>query len=613
MWVDNASKIDMLFYKPYADVIMSILSDERLTPVTIGLFGSWGAGKSTLLNFVNQKVSEKRDDAFHCISINAWLLESYDDAKAAIIEAVLKEIESSIKKNATIFERVKSKIKGILKKVNWLKLGGFLAKKAVATGISLATANPLPIALSIASDVKQAATTVQGIEEIQEKILDNQTEKSAAKTIREIRSEFQELLKDAEIKNLIVCIDDLDRCLPDRIVETLEAVKLFLSVERTSFIFAVDESIVRYAIERQYPTIGENAVNISKDYIEKIIQIPISLPELSSKDIQNYLILLIVEQYFSNNDMATFMAAVESGKLLTQKYPISISDIESIIDESSLKSENPNALESELNIIDGIRKVVCSSLKGNPRQAKRFLNTFTIKKELSRFYFGDEIDFKVLAKLLALYIIDVSKFVEVANWFNKTYDGEIRALKELVEKAQQDKLSDEDGAWKSNEKLKEWLLTAPVNIYTQNLRNYFYLTRDLSKEIKEDMNALSDSEMKLMSEINTVASVNLKSSINTLKNDKGIRDNVIKKLIIDKFREGIYGLDKISEFFKNFVDMRDEIVSILESRVREIQLSDVPFLQSMYTADQQRMKPIVENMRDDRLKNQILKSQGGKK
>lgn len=610
MWIDNASKIDLLFYKPYADVIMSILSNERLTPVTIGLFGSWGAGKSTLLNFIDQKVIEKGQNDLHCININAWMLEGYEDAKAAIIEAVLKEIESSVKKYISLFGKVKDKIKSILKKVNWLKLGGYLIKKTIATGISLATANPLPIALSIASDVKDVATTVQGIEDVQDKFVDSQTEKSAAKTIREIREEFQKLLVDAEIKNLIVCVDDLDRCLPDRIVETLEAVKLFLSVERTSFIFAVDENIVRYAIERQYPTIGDNNISISKDYIEKIIQVPITLPELSSKDIQNYLLFLIVEKYLSEEDMRKFIAIVESDKLLTQKSPIVISEIDGILEEQSIKVQDEESFRSELNIIDGIRQVVCSSLKGNPRQAKRFLNTFTIKKELSQFYFGEEIDFKVLAKLLALYIIDVAKFVEVANWFNQTYDGEIHNLRTLVEKAQQGKLSDDDGSWNSNEKLRGWLLTEPVNIYTQNLRNYFYLTRDLSKEIKEDMNSLNDSEIKLMSEINEASAINMARCIDTLNNDKLVRDDVIKKLVIEKYRNDRYGLDKISEFFKKCTDMRDGIVEILNYKINETDFAKYPFLKAMYIADKQRMQQVIEKLKDTQIRDQILN--GGK-
>ena len=53
------------------------------------------------------------------------------------------------------------------------------------------------------------------------------------------------MLEDvSEIDNLTVIIDDLDRCTPDRIIDTLEAIKLFLSVKKTTFIIAVDQRII---------------------------------------------------------------------------------------------------------------------------------------------------------------------------------------------------------------------------------------------------------------------------------------------------------------------------------------------------------------------------------
>jgi len=52
-------------------------------------------------------------------------------------------------------------------------------------------------------------------------------------------------------------VDDLDRCSPDRIIETLEAIKLFLSVENTTFIIAIDEDVVRYSVKRKYPKIND--------------------------------------------------------------------------------------------------------------------------------------------------------------------------------------------------------------------------------------------------------------------------------------------------------------------------------------------------------------------
>ena len=56
MWLDNASSIDMLFYSPYADTVVKFAKNKSLTPLTIGLYGSWGAGKSSLLNIINKKL-----------------------------------------------------------------------------------------------------------------------------------------------------------------------------------------------------------------------------------------------------------------------------------------------------------------------------------------------------------------------------------------------------------------------------------------------------------------------------------------------------------------------------------------------------------------------------
>lgn len=54
MWLDKESQIDLLAYSPFAELITNITANERLNPLTIGLFGRWGAGKSTLLKLVEK-------------------------------------------------------------------------------------------------------------------------------------------------------------------------------------------------------------------------------------------------------------------------------------------------------------------------------------------------------------------------------------------------------------------------------------------------------------------------------------------------------------------------------------------------------------------------------
>ena len=91
MWLDNASNIDMLFYSPYANTIVNFIKEPELTPLTIGLYGSWGAGKSSLLQLIQQNIDHDTKDIV-CISLNAWQFEGYEDATVSYTHLTLPTI-----------------------------------------------------------------------------------------------------------------------------------------------------------------------------------------------------------------------------------------------------------------------------------------------------------------------------------------------------------------------------------------------------------------------------------------------------------------------------------------------------------------------------------------
>lgn len=68
---------------------------------------------------------------------------------------------------------------------------------------------------------------------------------------------FEDLLDKAGIEQLIVLIDDLDRCLPDTAIETLEAVRLFVFTSRTAFVVAADEAMIEYAVRKHFPDLPD--------------------------------------------------------------------------------------------------------------------------------------------------------------------------------------------------------------------------------------------------------------------------------------------------------------------------------------------------------------------
>ena len=145
MWLDNASKLDMLFYEPYADLIKEIIEDGEYNPLTIGIFGLWGAGKSTLLNLIKDSINK---DNIECIEINAWMFEGYEDAKTALMESLLKTMES----NEKIIKKAGTEIKALLKRVNWLKLGTKAISYAAPLIASIGMANPIPLLLNVANE-----------------------------------------------------------------------------------------------------------------------------------------------------------------------------------------------------------------------------------------------------------------------------------------------------------------------------------------------------------------------------------------------------------------------------------------------------------------------------
>ncbi|ENZ6388423.1 P-loop NTPase fold protein, partial [Escherichia coli] len=65
------------------------------------------------------------------------------------------------------------------------------------------------------------------------------------------RDEYSGILKELG-KNLIVFIDNLDRCLPQNAIQTLEAIRLFLFLPNTAFVIAADEDMIRTSVSEYF-------------------------------------------------------------------------------------------------------------------------------------------------------------------------------------------------------------------------------------------------------------------------------------------------------------------------------------------------------------------------
>jgi hypothetical protein len=135
-------------------------------------------------------------------------------------------------------------------------------------------------------------------------------------TIRRDFNGLKKLLKDwnknyeigselPPIERIVLYIDDLDRCHPDKVVEVLQAVHLLLAFDLFVVIVAVDPRWLERSLYRAYvPELVERNLNdvdaqhlrefSPQNYLEKIFQIPFSLAAMSSGGYANLINDLVV-------------------------------------------------------------------------------------------------------------------------------------------------------------------------------------------------------------------------------------------------------------------------------------------------------------------------------
>lgn len=461
MWLDNASEIDILFYRPYAKFIAKTICDCENTPLTVGLFGKWGAGKSTLVNLVK---AELRDDHnVVVVDTNAWLYEGYTDAKTSLMELITRELHS----NQTLPGGIKEKCLSLFRRINKLKMAKSLLNVGINSAALLGTGNPLTV-----------PGAFDGIKGVLDAFSGDEIADTTVSNIAEFRCEFSGIIESLNGKTVIFVVDDLDRCSPERIIDTLEAIKLFLSVDNTVFLIAADEDIIEYSIECKYPGLKGQNSEYGKEYIEKIIQLPITIPLLSVKDIENYLMLLIAQKYFKVDKFRKLLEKIQTGNLHTRDSSLALQEIDDLITSISnsecVYNETEYAEErykKDSQTISGIKETVARVLHGNPRQTKRFLNTFFAKKALAELYYPGEIDNAILAKILTLYQIDPILFRQLYEW-NNHYDGHIPHLCEALSGTDEAK-----SGWETPD-IQKWKACPPENIDEYPLDRYFYLTRE---------------------------------------------------------------------------------------------------------------------------------------
>ena len=355
----------------------------------------------------------------------------------------------------------------------------------------------------------QEKIEVTDLEKIKSNIESELNNKELREDIRKFQKAFASLLEETKISRLVAFIDELDRCRPDTILETLEAIKLFLFEGKVAFVIGADERHISYAVKSKFRDIEGIQIDIGKEYLEKLIQYPIRIPQLNADEMEIYIACLLLQSELSEENFQKALSwIVEKKKGDFERFKI-----ESVITLFSNKDDDYLNIVESLSIANQLAFVLSNGLHGNPRQCKRFLNSMYMRLQMAS-YKNKKLDRKILAKIMMLEYIKPRIFNKIAEMVADNSLSKELTLFENGTPENSDKLK----IWREDNWFSNWCKIDP-KLSEENLNTYFYFTRtSLDEKISRISSFLSPESQEILEQLLSKSDVKIQQAIKSVAN-----------------------------------------------------------------------------------------------
>ncbi|EID14493.1 KAP family P-loop NTPase fold protein [Mycolicibacterium phlei] len=481
MWPDNETDRDFLNFEGIADTIAELIVRADGKPVSIGISGAWGSGKSSLIKLTQAALHKHQPQGSQAkyifVNFNAWLYQGYDDARAALLEVIADRLQAEAEKRETAIDKARD----FLSRVRWFRLAKLLALPTASVALGLP---PIGVAGELAAlfqagvsgdwdsnDMERAQKTATTVANVGKTLLKPKKELSPPQEIQALRESFVAVLREIDA-TLVVLIDDLDRCLPDTTISTLEAIRLFLFMEKTAFVIAADDAMIKHAVKKHFGGLEDDT--LVTNYFDKLVQIPIRVPALGTQEVRAYMMMLFIDNSELGTEAKDALRRAIAGQL-RESWKGKRVDRAFIARQ---EIELPPTLVSQLETAERLAPLMTTAdqITGNPRLIKRFLNALSIRMTISSAQ-GVGVDEAVLAKLLLFErLAPPGAYAALTSAVNADSEGKPRLLAPWEAAAAKGEPFETEGPWDSPF-VREWL-TLPPALADEDLRGALYVGRE---------------------------------------------------------------------------------------------------------------------------------------
>ena len=246
------------------------------TPLTLAIQGDWGTGKTSIMYQVEEKLKEKSSSnskrKIKTIFFNTWQYSQFDMDKNLAVTLITDLIDELEVTDVNKIENLKKSLAVITKSMEYLKLDFGLLN-------------------------------IEKINNQLLKFISNEEKSNNLKNLKQnLQSMIDESIKENNYEKIVIFIDDLDRLFPQKAIEFLEILKLFLDCRNCVFVLAIDYNVVLRGIKSKY---GDDLDNEKgKAFFEKIIQVPFTVP-VANYHMENFVNVSLEKLNFYFNDDVT--------------------------------------------------------------------------------------------------------------------------------------------------------------------------------------------------------------------------------------------------------------------------------------------------------------------
>jgi hypothetical protein len=255
-----------------------------------------------------------------------------------------------------------------------------------------------------------------------------------------------------------------------------------------AFVIAADSRLVELAIAQRFGTTQQGG-RMAREYLEKIVQIPVSVPALGLGDTEAYLSLMLLDRHLDSGSDALRKLADHCDERRRRAEPSVFYDVPSEL--------VPDEAKSDLALAGMLAPVLYQKMDGNPRRLKRFLNAFWIRSGIA-WRRGVAPEETALAKLMVLEQLEPDAFGQLLDWLG---DGTLAEKLKAIE--QGDGLQGAHTAFEWWAKLGPKLAEVDLGPYLRlaaSLRRRPGPRAELRPELADMLDSLQSSTLKDRSE-----------------------------------------------------------------------------------------------------------------